>query len=175
MSDSTSEVRLNSESEDQMMMSKRIGTIIGVAALAFFWCSIATAQLNQFNLEWDVDRPGSDYRVFDILTPQRCARACEADGGCRAWTFLVRLRKLPVGNNLLKVFYQKRRPDGQYLSFGNNAREMSFKNDMENWSYWFPAHFREIGQWRATVSLNAEGTTGQILGRVTYCVNCPVE
>ena len=41
-------------------------------------------------LEADVDRPGGDYRVFDLPAPnpQLCVAACEQDGRCRAFTYV---------------------------------------------------------------------------------------
>lgn len=42
------------------------------------------------NYEYDVDRPGSDYRNFDLqaANPDLCAAQCAQDGRCRAWTYV---------------------------------------------------------------------------------------
>ena len=69
------------------MTCKRITAVIGITAIALLWCSAATAQPRPLYQDRG-DRPGSDYRVFDISSPQSCAIACEADGRCRAWTFV---------------------------------------------------------------------------------------
>ena len=42
-------------------------------------------------IEFAIDRVGGDYRHFDVApdpTGQTCAIACEAEEGCRAWTYL---------------------------------------------------------------------------------------
>jgi hypothetical protein len=42
-------------------------------------------------VEFAVDRPGADYKQFELPpdhTGASCRRACEADGECRAWTYL---------------------------------------------------------------------------------------
>jgi hypothetical protein len=42
------------------------------------------------SLEYDVDRPGSDYNGFDLAdaNPQSCRARCANDGKCRAFTFV---------------------------------------------------------------------------------------
>jgi hypothetical protein len=42
-------------------------------------------------LEMDTDRPGSDYRQFDIgaHAPERCQAECAKDDHCRAWSFVL--------------------------------------------------------------------------------------
>ena len=40
-------------------------------------------------IEVGVDRPGKDYRNFDIANdPAICQKTCESDSSCRAWTFV---------------------------------------------------------------------------------------
>ena len=42
-------------------------------------------------IEFAIDRPGGDYRQFDIPpdpTGKSCQLACEAEEGCHAWTYL---------------------------------------------------------------------------------------
>jgi hypothetical protein len=42
-------------------------------------------------IEFAIDRPGGDYRRFEIApdpTGMSCQVACEAEEGCRAWTYL---------------------------------------------------------------------------------------
>lgn len=43
-------------------------------------------------IEFAIDRMGGDYRHFDVSPPDNtgrtCQRACEAEEGCRAWTYL---------------------------------------------------------------------------------------
>jgi hypothetical protein len=41
-------------------------------------------------MEFQVDRPGADYRSFDLPAPDPglCQATCNGDGSCRAWTFV---------------------------------------------------------------------------------------
>jgi hypothetical protein len=41
-------------------------------------------------MEWNVDRPGSDYSNFNLphKNPGLCAKACAQDANCRAWTYV---------------------------------------------------------------------------------------
>ena len=42
-------------------------------------------------IEFSIDRIGGDYRHFDLPsdpTGKSCQIACEAEEGCRAWTYL---------------------------------------------------------------------------------------
>ena len=52
-------------------------------------CGIA-GYASAAQLEANVDRPGGDYRVFDLPAPnpQLCVAACEQDGRCRAFTYV---------------------------------------------------------------------------------------
>ncbi len=45
---------------------------------------------NFLELEYDTDRPGMDYRNFDLPSndPMLCQRACFQDPRCKAWTFV---------------------------------------------------------------------------------------
>jgi len=42
-------------------------------------------------IEFAIDRPGGDYRHFELppdVTGKSCQLACEGEEGCRAWTYL---------------------------------------------------------------------------------------
>jgi hypothetical protein len=41
-------------------------------------------------MEPDVNRPGADYRGFELMapSPSACQKACGEDGFCRAWTYM---------------------------------------------------------------------------------------
>lgn len=41
-------------------------------------------------VEPNVDRPGQDYRNFDLSAadPEQCRSACQAEGQCQAWTYV---------------------------------------------------------------------------------------
>jgi hypothetical protein len=43
-----------------------------------------------FGAEMDSDRPGRDYRNFELSKPDhaRCEAACAAESACRAWTYV---------------------------------------------------------------------------------------
>ena len=45
---------------------------------------------NSGSTEWNTDRPGGDYRSFDLAQadPQLCRRACSRESRCRAWTYV---------------------------------------------------------------------------------------
>ncbi|MCW5201035.1 PAN domain-containing protein, partial [Desulfobulbus sp. F4] len=42
------------------------------------------------NMEYDTNRPGSDYRDFDLSSPNPglCMNSCNADTNCKAWTYV---------------------------------------------------------------------------------------
>lgn len=52
-------------------------------------CRLASVNLGR-NMELDVDRPGSDYRNFQITErkPSLCEDACRGDVNCKAWTYV---------------------------------------------------------------------------------------
>jgi hypothetical protein len=71
-----------------------VGTLVGVALSA----PIGPALADQF-MEQNTDRPGADYRDFDVedirvqggfgsTADQVCRSTCEGDGNCKAWTFV---------------------------------------------------------------------------------------
>ncbi len=41
-------------------------------------------------MEWNTDRPGKDYKNFDLPTddPQLCLNACNGEAQCKAWTYV---------------------------------------------------------------------------------------
>ena len=41
-------------------------------------------------MEFNIDRPGEDYRSFDLPRgiPNLCLEACEAEERCQAWTYV---------------------------------------------------------------------------------------
>jgi PAN domain len=61
--------------------------------MAVFAASLSlglTVGFGQSSIEDNVDRPGLDYRNFDLRTPepQLCQHACVGDNMCVAWTFV---------------------------------------------------------------------------------------
>lgn len=54
------------------------------------WISGAAAQQASVSLEPDTNRPGMDYRSFDLQDdrPELCRQACERDEKCRAYTYI---------------------------------------------------------------------------------------
>jgi hypothetical protein len=51
----------------------------------------AVVESRDNRLEYSIDRVGGDYRAFETApnpTGKPCADACQADGRCRAWTYL---------------------------------------------------------------------------------------
>jgi hypothetical protein len=57
-----------------------------LACIAIWFSLIGVA----FAAEWGVDRPGGDYKNFDLPAdqPSLCEQACNAEGQCKAWTFV---------------------------------------------------------------------------------------
>jgi hypothetical protein len=53
-------------------------------------CCISGVIAPSTTMAVDVNRPGGDYRNFDlpISNPQLCQRACDVDSRCRAWTYV---------------------------------------------------------------------------------------
>jgi hypothetical protein len=43
--------------------------------------------------EIGVDRPGSDYKDFDVADAEECQAACGAEQDCRTWTFVIPTEK----------------------------------------------------------------------------------
>lgn len=62
------------------------GVVGPIVALVFIGLVAPSARA----IEIDVDRPGLDYRNFDLsqAQPFQCEKACSADGRCRAWTYV---------------------------------------------------------------------------------------
>ena len=52
--------------------------------------SVVTLAFAAHAVEVDVDRPGQDYRSFEIdqTNPGPCETACVAESACRAWTYV---------------------------------------------------------------------------------------
>lgn len=63
--------------------------ILAAVGLAFSLVA-ALAPAAAADLEPDANRPGSDYRNFNLASPDphACKAQCDADGQCRAWTFV---------------------------------------------------------------------------------------
>lgn len=87
---------------------------------------------------------------------------------------LSRFQRLHPGNKEIIAVYSHAE-GGKFVNFSNNKKVLKFKNDMENWAFWFPAHFTKDGRWRVNLAIAGKGLTGQVIGRVEYCINCPLE
>ena len=63
---------------------------IFVSALLTVQSGAESATANMGNLEYDTDRPGLDYRSFDLSTPDPnlCRQACKDDPRCLAFTYV---------------------------------------------------------------------------------------
>ena len=83
-------------------------TLLAVVGTIVFSMKIATAQ----ELEYNTDRPGSDYRNFEMsfrADPELCQQACEADHDCRAFTFV----KAGVQGQRPRCWLKSSRPEPQ--------------------------------------------------------------
>ena len=67
------------------MNSSRMRSLAVLAVAAIF--SLAGAASGA---EWGVDRPGGDYKNFNMTQdqPSLCEQACNAEPQCKAWTFV---------------------------------------------------------------------------------------
>lgn len=63
--------------------------VLAAALAAMSTPALVAAQTNP-NFEYGVDRPGGDYRRFELQfdAPGLCAGQCAQDGRCRAWTYV---------------------------------------------------------------------------------------
>jgi hypothetical protein len=77
------------------MISRLIHILFIFVSIA--WCVIPVSTMAEQIREEGVDRPGSDYRNFDLEKPlpgsfggpeDTCRDQCESDGNCKAWTFV---------------------------------------------------------------------------------------
>jgi PAN domain-containing protein len=74
-----------------MISFKRTGRLMAaqvILSAAFFTHTSSYAQPTTF--ESNTNRPGLDYRHFQLPTPQPslCRTACEQDQNCKAWTYV---------------------------------------------------------------------------------------
>lgn len=162
-----------------MMIAKRIAVVIGAATLAFLWCAATTAAAQNGTISGlmlcrdignktgagsltcigenghDLGKGGSSFRQGDQIF------------------VLVRFRNLPVDTHRVTVTYLRRAPNGKYESFRNNSRTLSMKNQTPNWSFWFPAHFKDVNQYEIIVGVKFPHAT--VRRHKKYCVGCPGE
>jgi hypothetical protein len=64
-------------------------------------------------VEYSIDRPGGDYRNFDVArspTGASCKEACEADKSCRSWTYVRPGYAGPAARCFLKDKIPRPRP-----------------------------------------------------------------
>src|SRR5262245_11621283 len=77
-------------------MGSRVSrALLAVAASLFITSCVVTATgpgpgYPATGLEWNVDRPGSDYRSFDLVTPspETCQSTCMSEPQCVAFTYV---------------------------------------------------------------------------------------
>jgi hypothetical protein len=69
-------------------------------------------------IERGVDRPGADYRSFDLQVndPLACKAQCDSEGPCRAWTYVRPGVQGPAPRCWLKTSAPAPRPDGCCVS-----------------------------------------------------------
>lgn len=68
--------------------------------------AVEKARNEQFRLEYDWDRPGSDYAQQAEPNPESCRAACADNGTCQAFTFV----KSPAGSSTGQCFLKRTVP-----------------------------------------------------------------
>ena len=68
--------------------------------------NIVAAQNEPFHLEYNTDRPGSDYGQRTTVSPEACRAICSADGTCQAFTFV----KPPAGTSAGQCYLKRTVP-----------------------------------------------------------------
>lgn len=68
--------------------------------------NIAAAQNEPFHLEYNTNRPGSDYAQRAVASPESCRTTCSADGTCQAFTFV----KPPPGSATGQCYLKRNVP-----------------------------------------------------------------
>lgn len=68
--------------------------------------NIAAAQNEPFHLEYNTNRPGSDYSQRTTVSPEACRAICSADGSCQAFTFV----KPPAGASAGQCYLKRAVP-----------------------------------------------------------------
>lgn len=78
-------------------MKKLLAVTISVCVLAVpqlrpreAYSQLPGPQTAQAGFEYDIDRPGSDYRNFELTSPDPalCSAQCAQEGQCQAWTYV---------------------------------------------------------------------------------------
>lgn len=49
---------------------------------------VASSEVAAQSIESHTDRPGNDFRSFQVDDPSSCLRECQLDDRCRAWTYV---------------------------------------------------------------------------------------
>jgi hypothetical protein len=79
------------------MLLSRLFLVFAAAVCIASYTPPESVALAQQSLEQNIDRPGSDFRNFDIDPPQPgmfggpvdiCRETCSRDGNCKAWTLV---------------------------------------------------------------------------------------
>lgn len=68
--------------------------------------NIAAAHNEPFHLEYNTNRPGSDYSQRTTVSPEACRAICSADGSCQAFTFV----KPPAGASAGQCYLKRAVP-----------------------------------------------------------------
>lgn len=86
--------KIQMSGENWMSARRGLRWILTLACMHLLMCvmSIGSANAAETIVEPGIDRPGGDYKNFD-LEPSiagfgPCKSACESDGSCQAWTFV---------------------------------------------------------------------------------------
>lgn len=94
--------------------------------------------------------------------------------GDQVW-ILMRFKRFPLGSKTYSAIYSRQGSDGRYYNFSNNKREWKQTNTSSGWAIWFPASYRDNGNWQVKIAVRGADLPGQILGEAEYNVGGPFE
>ncbi len=81
------------------------------------------------DMEYEIDRPGSDYRNFDLeqADPAICQKACSKEAKCKAWTYVKPGIQGPKARCWLKHSVPKATPSQFCISGVKKSLNLNFK------------------------------------------------
>jgi hypothetical protein len=122
------------------------------------------------------------YYPRDHRTPPPCMEPGGRDYGKAGKTFkkgdtviiATKFDRLHPGNKTITAIYSHQE-GGKFVNFSGGKKTIEFNNTSETYEHRFPAHFTKEGRWHVNLAIAGEGLSGQVVGSVEYCIDCPLE